>query len=323
MNYIEHDFPALPVISLTRFNVHDAKNGAMAVDVALTAKIDSPIALTIPPLGFDVLVPNCSPGDPLIMVANASTAEVAVHTNAPTDVNAKGLIKRIPDELTSSCPGGRDSPLDLLVSGFIQGQETTIFVRGAEAPLAQTPDWIATLLRSVTVPFPFTGHALDDLVKNFTMTDTHFSLPDPFAEPNTPEASPSVSAVMKVLIGLPEEMNFQVDVPRVRAIANVYYRGNQLGVLNLDKWQDSNSTMTEDEDGLAALLVEFAIKDAPLEVTDSDVLSQVVQAMLFGDKAVVLHVAATVDTKVETGLGRLTVRGIPASGDVPVNSMFS
>lgn len=295
----------------------------MAVDVSLTAKIDSPVALTIPPLGFEVLVPNCSPGDPHIMVANASTAEVQVHTNAPTNVSAKGLIRQIPDELTTSCPGAKDSPLDLLVSGFIQGQETTIFVRGADYPLPQTPDWIVDILRSVTVPLPFTGHAMDDLVKNFTMTDTHFSLPDPFAEPGTPGAQPSVSAIMKVLIGLPEEMNFQVDVPRVRAIADVYYQGDKLGVLDIHKWQDSNSTITEDEDGLSALLVEFAIKDAPLEVTDSGLLSEVVQQMLFGDKAVVLHVAATVDTKVSTGLGLLTVRGIPASGDVPVNSMFS
>lgn len=294
----------------------------MAVDVALTAMIDSPIALTIPPLGFEVLVPNCSPGDPLIMVANASTAEVQVRTDAPTDVNAQGLIRKIPDELTTSCPGERDSPLDLLVSNFIQGQETTIFVRGADAP-SQTPSWIVDLLRSVTVPLPFTGHALDDLVKNFTMTDTHFSLPDPFADPDTPEGQPSVSGIMKVLIGLPEEMNFQVEVPRVRAVANIYYQGDQLGILDIEKWRDANSTITEDEDGSAALLVEFAIKDAPLEVTDSGVLSQVVQEMLFGSKTVILHVAATVDTKVSTGLGLLTVRGIPASGDVPVNSMFS
>lgn len=319
----ENDFPALPVISLEKLNVHDAEKGAMAVDVSLTAKLDSPIGITIPPLAFEVLVPNCSPGDPLIMVANASTAEVLVRTNAPTDVNALGLIKKIPDELTSSCPGERDSPLDLLVSNFIQGQETTIFVRGADPPLPETPDWIADILRSVTVPLPFTGHALDDIVKNFTMTDTHFSLPDPFADPKTPAGQPSVSAIMKVVIGLPKEMNFKVEVPRVRAIANVYYQGDQLGVLDINEWQNSNSTMTEDADGSAALLVEFAIKDAPLKVTDSGVLSEVVQQLIFGGNTVILHVAATVDTKVSTGLGRLTVRGIPASGDVPVNTPTS
>ncbi|KAJ5112273.1 hypothetical protein N7532_000318, partial [Penicillium argentinense] len=319
ITFEENDFPVLPVISLTRLNVHDADNGSMAVDVSLTAKIDSPVSVTIPALGFEVLVPNCSPGDPLIMVANADTAEVQVRTDKPTDVSVKGLIKQIPDELTTSCPGERDSPLDLLVSNFIQGVETTIFVRGADAPSPETPGWIADLLRSVTVPLPFTGHALDNLVKNFTMTDTHFSLPDPFAEPGAPGAQPSVSAIMKVLIGLPEEMNFQVEVPRVRAIAKVYNKGKELGVLNIDEWQKANSTLTEDEDGLPALLVEFAIKDAPLNVTDSGVLSEVVQGMLFGN-GVVLHVAATVDTKVSTGLGRLTVRGIPAEGDVPVNT---
>jgi hypothetical protein len=77
------------------------------------------------------------------------------------------------------------------------------------------------------------------------------------------------------------------------------------------------------EDGSSALLVEFPIKDAPLHVTDNDLLAEVVQEILFGSKGVVLHVAATVDAKVSTGLGRFAVHGIPGEGNVPVNSMFS
>lgn len=79
----------------------------------------------------------------------------------------------------------------------------------------------------------------------------------------------------------------------------------------------------DDQDGSSALLVEFAIKDAPLEVTDDGLLTEVIQAMLFGSETVVLRVAATVDTKVSTGLGRFALRGIPAEGNVPVKSMFS
>jgi hypothetical protein len=303
--------------------VHDAAHGALAVDVQVSAGIDSPVALTIPALEFAVFVPNCSPGDPYILVADAKTAEVQIRPDAPTVINAQGLINQLPDELTKTCPGGNGSPLDFLVSNYVQGLQSTIYVRGADSPSTATPAWIADLLRSVTVPLPFAGNPLDDLMKNFTMTDTHFSLPNPWAEPGSPDSQPTVSALVKVLIGLPDEMNVQVEVPSVRALTNVYYHGEELGVLNIDKWQDANSTRVELEDGSSALLVEFPIKDAPLQVTDNDLLAQVVQEMLFGSKGVILHVAATVDAKVETGLGRFAVHGIPGEGNVPVNSMFS
>lgn len=304
-------------------NVYDAQDGAVVVDALLSTIIDSPIALMVPALGFEIYVPNCSPGDPHIQVANAQTAEVQVRPGKPTIVGVEGLVRSLPDELTATCPGEDDSPLDLLVASFIRGLTTTIYVRGAEKPSSQAPGWMVDLLRSVTVPLSLTGDTLDDLVKNFTMSDTRFSLPDPFAEPGTPESQPAVSALVKVLIALPKQINFNVDVPRVRSIANVYYKDKVLGVLDIHKWHDANSTLVKDQDGSSGLLVDFAVEDAPLEVTDSDLLADLVQNMLFGSEGIMLHVAATVDTKVSTGLGLFTLRGIPAEGDVPVKSMFS
>lgn len=320
---IEADFPAIPEVKVRQLDVHDAAEGAMQADVLLSAMVKSPVALTIPSLGFEVLVPNCSPGDPNIMVARALTSQISVEPDAETTVGVKGLVKNLPDELTKNCPGEDGSPLDYLVSSYIQGNETTIFVRGSDAPTPQAPAWIVDLLRSVTIPLPFTGHSLDNLVKNFTMTDTHFSLPDPFAAPNTPEAQPSVSALVKVIIGLPKNMNFQLGVPEVRALTNVFFQGEELGTLNIEDWQEANSTLVHgDENGLTSLLIDFTIKDVPLNVTSSDVLSQIVQAMLFGTEPVILHVDATVDAKVSTGLGLFAIRGIPADGNVPVNSML-
>ncbi|KAJ5172436.1 hypothetical protein N7492_005029 [Penicillium capsulatum] len=316
----ENDLPALPEINVAKLSMHDAKDRAVAVDVLLSAVIDSPVALAVPALGFDIFVPNCSPGDPHIQVANAQTAEVQIHPGEPTIVGVEGLVRSLPDSLTATCPGEDGSPLDLLVASFIRGLKTTIYVRGADMPSSQAPEWMVDLLRSVTVPLSFTGHALDNLVKNFTMTDTHFSLPDPFAEPDTPESQPAVSALVKVLIALPKQLNFNIDVPRVRSLANVYYKDKVLGVLDINKWHKANSTLVKDRRGSSGLLVEFAIKDAPLEVTDSDLLADLVQTMLFGSGGVMLHITATVDTKVSTGLGLFTVRGIPTEGDVPVKT---
>ena len=311
-------FPALPEINITKAIVYDDNStshaGAMAVDVSVTALLDSPFTLTIPPLGFDVLVPNCLPDDPYILVATAKTGAVEVSPRSYTYVDSYGWIRNIPDELIKACPGQKSSPLDLLVKNYINGHRTTIYVRGGDAASPDTPAWIVELLKSITVPVPFTGRALDNLVKNFTMSDVHLSLPDPLAEPDTAEAQPKVSALVKALIKVPAEMNFQLDVPHVRAKVDIFYRGNKLGFLDLYRWRPANTTFLEDTDGLPALLVEFRMKDAPLHVTNEDTLTEVIQALLFGKGVVRLQVAADVDADVSNRLGTVTLRKIPAQG---------
>lgn len=280
--------------------------------------VDSPFALTIPPLGFQILVPNCFPGDPYISVANANTAAIDIDPHRTTSMDVGGLIRSVPDELTTVCPGKERSPLDILVKQYVDGLKTTIYVRGVDTPSLGTPGWMGDFLKDITVPLPFTGHALDSLIKNYTMSDVHFSLPNPFAEPGTPDAQLTVSALVKVLVGVPKQMNFRLDIPQVRANAAVSYKGSQLGVLDLPEWQAANSTLIEDEDGSPALFVQFPMENAPIKVTDEDVLSKVLQTVVFQGRPVQLHVDAAVDAKVATGLGQLAIRGVPAEGKMHV-----
>lgn len=321
--YVEGDFPTLPKVNVTKFNVHDTDtpghNGAMEVDASVAALVDSPFGLSIPPLGFEVLVPNCSPGDPYISVADVTTKGFPIHPGQPTSIDVAGIVQSLSDDLTKACPGKKKSPLDLLVKSYMQGLQTTVYVRGADFPSLGTPEWVVDILKTVTVPLAFTGHALDNLVKNFTMTDVHFDMPNPLAEPDTPESQPRVSALVNVLIGLPEQLNLlHLDVPHVRANSDIYYHGKKLGVLNLQEWQPANSTLLENVDGAPALLVNFSMKHVPLQVTDGDVLSDILQALLFEGEPVRLTVAASVDAEVSTGLGTYAVRGIPAEGAVNV-----
>lgn len=290
----------------------------MAVDVSATVLNSYPFKLTVPPLGFDILVPNCSPGDPYILVADAFTKTIHIQPMQPTILDVSGLIQHLPTELTKACPGQESSPLDLLVANYIQGLQTTIFVRGTDSPSSETPTWIVDLMKSVTIPLPFAGHAFDNLIKNFSMTDVQFSLPDSLAEPGTPEAQPKISALVKVLIDLPEQMNFAIDIPHVRANADVFYHGNKLGFLDLKRWQPANATRLEGSDGPPMLLVAFDIKDAPLQVTDEDTFSEAVQALIFGGKSISLRVVADVDAEVKTSLGQFLIRKIPAEGKVNV-----
>lgn len=290
----------------------------MAADASVSLMNDYPIRFDVPPLGFDILVPNCLPSEEYLLLANATTNKIKILPKQPIDVDVSGIVRQLPDALTNACPGSNTSPLDALIAKYLDGQDTTIFVKGSDAPSSDTPAWITDLIRSVTVPLPLPGHPFGNLIRNFSMTDVHFSLPSPSAEKGTPESKPRISAIVKVLAALPKEMNFPLDVNRVRADADIFYQGKKLGYLNLNEWQDANATKVEDENAASALLVQSQVVKAPLDITDDDVFSEIVQKLLFGSKGIALSVQANVDVQTNTALGEFVVREIPAKGKVYV-----
>ena len=293
------------------------------VEASVAVENTLPIELKLPSLGFDLLMPNCSPNDPPIFLGNATTRAFEIHPGSEFKVDADGIVRQLPDTITTRCPHTHSSPLDLFLSGYLHGEDTTVYIRGSTYQPAETPGWIAELLSAVTVPFPVPGRSFDNLMKNFSLADVHCSLPDPLAAPNTPAAQPRLSAVAKVLIAVPKEMKFPIDVSRVRADANVFYRNKQLGRLDLRKWQRSNSSRLEARDGdKATLLVESLVKDAPLEITDSDAFSKVVQALIFGGRPVSLGIKADVDVDVSTPLGKFVLKDIPAEGAIAIERKF-
>ena len=318
---IGHDLPDFPQYNITRFKLHEVKipgaGKGMAADVSLALNNDYPFQFSVPPLGFDILVPHCAPEDPYILLADATTDEIRVEPKKEVIVDVGGVIGDLPDTLTTACPDTHTSPLDLLLGTYIHGEDTTLYVRGSDKTSPATPRWITELIKSVVVPLPFPGHTFDNLIRNFSLANVHFSLPNPLAEPDTPEAQPKLSAVVKALVGLPKEMNFPIDVARVRADADVYYHDKKLGSLDLHEWQAANSTRVEAHGNeQAGLAVKSIVKDAPLEITDDDVFTEVVEALIFGGKGVVLGIKAKVDVETETALGIFVVRDIPAKGKV-------
>jgi hypothetical protein len=289
----------------------------MAADVSLGLTNSYPVKFMVPSLAFDILVPSCAQTDPYILLADATSDVIHIEPQAEVQVNASGVIREIPDMLTKACPGSHSSPLDFLLEKYLHGNETIIYVRGANSPGA--PRWISDLLASIIVPVPFPGHALGNLIKNFTLANVHFSLPDPKAEPGTPEAQPKLSAIVKVLVNLPKEMNVPVNVSGVRAEAEVYYRGSKLGHLDLKKWQKANSTRVDARgEKSPELRIEARVDEAPLHITDDDTFTEVVQALVFGGKGVLLDIKADVDVKVGASFGKFAIKGIPAKGKVVV-----
>ncbi|KAI0972860.1 hypothetical protein F4678DRAFT_427170 [Xylaria arbuscula] len=315
--------PAIPKYNITRFNVEDGPlKGSMLVDMSLSAFNEYPIQLDIPELAFEIMVPGCADKDPFIIVAEASTGEIHVEPLSDVPANVYGVIHELPESLTRACPDSSSSPLDMFLRQYMHGDPATLFVRGSSRPDGETPKWIADILASVTLPVPFPGRTLDGLIRDFSLTDVHFTLPDPFADPNDPDANPKVSGNILVTASLPSEMNFAIDVKNVRATADVIYKTKKMGELNLRKWQHANSTRVEGEgeDG-PSLKIESRIIEAPLNITDSDVFADVVQALLFGSKPISLDVKAFVDVKVETSLGELILKEVPAEGKIPVKPL--
>lgn len=321
LTFANNDIPSIPAYDIKRINVHETDDKAMAADVTLSVLNEYPVDFTIPSLGFQVLVEDCHEDEPYIMLAEAITQPLQIHPKEDVEVNVTGVVRQLPNLLMQDCPGSNKSPLDTLLGNYMRGKENTIYVRGAPSPPGDTPEWVGQLISDIVVPVPVPGKTMGHLIKKFTLADTHFSLPDPFADPDDPESKPRISAKVKALIALPEEMNFNISANKVRADADVFYNGKKLGKLDLHKWQAANSSRVpplETSDDGPELLVESFVDEAPLNITDSDVFTDVIQALLFGSKSVMMHIQADVDVQVETALGEFRVRKIPAEGEVPV-----
>ncbi|KAI9815062.1 MAG: hypothetical protein M1827_002905 [Pycnora praestabilis] len=319
------DLPAIPAYNITKLNFHEvplpSKQRGMAADVSLSLLNSYPVRFTVPPLRFDILVPNCTPNDPYIFLADATTGETEIAPREEVIVEVGGLIRELSDTFTTACPDSQTSPLDLLLGDYIHGEETTVYVRGSQSQSPDTPHWITDLISSVTVPLPFPGHTFDKLIKNFSLANVHFALPDPLADPGTPEADPSISALVKALVSLPKEMRFPIDVSRVRADAEVFYHNKKLGYLDLHKWQSANSTRIPRLGASADLEVESSVENAPLQITDDNVFADVIQALVFSGKGVMLGIKADVDVEIDTALGEFVIRKIPAEGKVAVKPL--
>ena len=301
-----HDVPAVPdpdiqQLRFAEYGMPGHPEGLKAMAV-VSVMNEYPVNFDVPPLAFEVLLPDCS--DDYLLFATAKTDVIHILPKQNVTTSVTGIVRQLPTSLTSACPDSDTSPLDRIVGDYLAGRDTTVYIRGGNQG-ENTPDWIGKLLRDTRVPFSLPGHPFDNLIKNFSLADVHFALPDPATE-----SRPKISAVIRVLVGLPPEMNVNLDVDRVRADADVFYKGDLLGNLDLRKWQAANATQIEGD-----LLVESIVKDAPLEIKDDSVFSKVVQRLLFGD-GVPLSVHANVDVNTHTALGGFVVRNVPAKGEI-------
>lgn len=289
----------------------------MGAEVSVDAFNKWPVELDVPPLAFELLIPDCGLHDPFIQVADARTDPIGIRPRSLVVANIHGVVRQLSESLTRACPNSDQSPLDYVLKDYLGGT-ATVFVRGKRRPGNETPQWLNEVMSQIVVPVPFPARSFDKLIRNFSLTETHFTLPDPLAEPDDPAANPSVSGTINVIAGLPKEMNFGINVTHIRALADVFYKKDKLGVLDLHTWQPANSTKLHADTDDPELEIRARINNAPLNVTDGDVLADVIQTLFFMGKTVHLEIKARVDVKVETVLGDLVLKDIPAEGSIPV-----
>ena len=316
--------PSLPAYNISRLSfsdipASDPNKRAVGANVTITSYNQYPVELDVPELGFEVLVPNCVNSDPLIPVALAVTEPLSIHAKSEVSVNVHGAIEELPESLVRVCPESGSSPLDDFIRRYLDGKSAKLVVRGRKLPNSDTPDWIGEILSSIAVPGPFPGRSFDDLIKEFSLTDVDFQLPDPMADPDDEDEDPRVSGTVRVVAALPKELNIELNVSDLKATADVYYKKQRFGKLQIEDWQPANSTRLDDPaSGEASLIINSRVEDVPLHITDSNVFTQVLQALIFGGKDVLLDIKALVDIKVETALGELVLNKVPTEGKIPV-----
>lgn len=185
------DIPTLPHYNITKLNLGEAKHGqkGLGADASIVVQNDFPVQLTLPPVAVDVGIEGCSSSDKHIMVGTAQTGKLDIKPNSNVKVDVTGNVDKLSDPLTQVCPNSAKSPLDAFLGDYMKGQDATIYINCCKFPDPATPDWARELLKDITVPVPFAGKSMGNMIKNFSLADMHFSLPNPFAEPGTPEAS--------------------------------------------------------------------------------------------------------------------------------------
>lgn len=312
--------PEYTIETLVFHDVPVGDDGKMGVgaNVSITAYNEFPIGLIVPSLGFEVLVPNCDSAQPNIKVASAISSAIEVRPKSNVTVEAKGTIRELPKSLIKACPSSELSPLDHFMKRYLHGEDAEVFVRGKASGNGDLPEWIGDFIESVTVPIQFPGRSVDNLLRNFTLEDVDFKLPSPFADPSDPDSKPRVSGTVRVLAAIPADMNMNIDVTSVRANGDLFYEDKKLGQLNVDKWQKATSKIISQPEAEDLMSIKSRIIDAPIDILDGDTFSDIMQKLLFGDDDIILDVKSNVDVKVKTVLGHLVIRGVPATGKVPI-----
>ncbi|KAG0637671.1 hypothetical protein HOY80DRAFT_245779 [Tuber brumale] len=315
------ELPSLPEFQVNRMDVGEITlPGHKALSINVSAVVQNPYLLEfdVPPLSFVILLSGCK-ADDLVHVATAETSHLSVEPKTDIGVDVLGIIRNIPEELVTACPGSHTSPIDIFLDTYLHGRDTTVYIQGSQSPTSNAPSWLLGFLQSITLPAPFPGHSFDSVVKSFSLSRVKFQLPTPNAPAGTPEASLRLSADVLATVRLPQRMTFPLDVSRLKATADATYEGQKFGTLHFPKWIPASSATSNDS---KYLYVQAEVRDSLLDIEDYNIFDEIVRKLLSGDgKPIFLGINGSTDVGIGTSLGQLVVKNIPASGEIKIDGL--
>ncbi|RKF57721.1 putative pre-rrna processing protein [Erysiphe neolycopersici] len=316
-------FPKIPRYNITRLNFNEisvpaSKINGLAVDASVFIDYNQIIELDMPALGFDMLVQGCGVGN-FIQLISIKTDSTHLYPRLGSSFQVKGIITELPQPLLHACPESKLSPLEILIANYVHGNDVNVFIRGSNSPSQSIPDWISEILSKIKIPLTIPSHQYHGLIRNFTISDINFSLPDLFAEPDSDEASPRLSGHLEAIADIPKEINFNVSVTQARASVDVLYKEEKFGELDLYEWQKVKCELIKEPmNPGASLRIKSNVNNAPLRITNEGIFTHIIAALLFRKETVLFQLMAMVDVQISTILGKFLIQDLPAETTVPI-----
>ncbi|KAK9454256.1 hypothetical protein V1511DRAFT_530872 [Dipodascopsis uninucleata] len=306
--------------SVSEFSFSELRGrSGIQVLVVAAAKNPYPIHISLPALEWVVEAPACDPKN-LVELAVAHTDPLLVQPNASVKLKVVSKISDLPEPFIHSCPGSgsESSAMDQYMRKYLAGDKITLYVHGRPAQvIPDFPPWVADILAAVSIPVPVPGRksggdndGTGGILKSYGLSRVKITMPSRGPGEN-PGAWPRISALVHAVISLPPELDFNIDVNKLRGLSDMIYEGDKFGVLNIDEWIPSTSYYTPE--GYIQVVAEIA--DMPLEITDQVVFKKIVQKMFFMGE-VNVDVDGTIDVQLGTPVGYFAIRNIPAKGTV-------
>jgi hypothetical protein len=288
----------LPPFNISQLDVKDGKSKGLTGSALLKVLLQSPVDLDVPSISVDVLIDGCERDK--ILLATGHNAPLHLDTKAKSiQVRAMGKVEHLPKEAMVMCQETRRSPLDRLMQQYLAGNETRVYVRGS-APMPGDSSWLQRIASRVMLPIDLPGSQTDQFARDIELADVKFNIGGFFRQ-----EKPKISGNIKATIDIPEGIDVKVDINSVKLLADLIFKGRKFATMASPDWSPASSTFVETTE----LHVQAQLRDVPVTITDNDVFSSVVSALLGGN--VLMDVAGTVDVKVRTGLGELQPRGLP------------
>lgn len=312
-------------VRLKEMSMERADKGGLHINAIINAVYNYSASGLIPKLYWDLHLPGCN-DDEYLYVARASNHPLDVQPYTNNLLNVDSLIHTLPSGLNKKCSHSNHTLLDTAAQLYLSGESIDIMVQGSSYQHKDIPRWISNILPLLQIHVPFKRSSTDQkLIQELQFSKFVMKLPSPARNPLLkPKELPKLSAHIKATILPPTELNLTeslaLAVTESRGLADLYSKSQKFAVVDIRDWMPcETSTSRSPDTGNLLYVVDFNLENAPMNVTDESVFSEVAkQIILTGSAPVTLK--AQVDAGLYTPLGTFVFSDIHIEGETTVRA---